>query len=102
MPSLLNWFDHMLRREQQHSVSKAPLLDRMLPILEYSPEQLQRGDFFDDVLTAGILAYGKIAKAAQELAPLGIHDSDLCLLLQARMKEQLKRQKSKLPKRKSR
>jgi hypothetical protein len=63
--------------------------------LEYMPDRLKRGGFMDAWLTAAIKAYSRIKKAATELGPLGTHESDLCLLLQDRMKEQLKLKKEK-------
>ena len=72
------------------------MLDAILPILEYTPEQMGTGRFLDDWLTAALKAYSRIKKAASELEPLGIDESDLCLLLQDRMRQQLKLKKEKL------
>ena len=78
------------------------MLDALLPILEYKYDQLETGGFSDSFLTAGLKARARIQRAAAELKPLGIHESDLCLLLQDRMKKQLKRQKEKARERKGR
>ena len=93
--ALLGWFGQRLKREEQHRGEPAPLLDALLPVLEYTPEQLKQGGFLDSFLVAGIKARALINRAADELRPLGIHDSDLCLLLQDRMREQLKLRREK-------
>jgi hypothetical protein len=95
-PAMLDWFGQKLTREQEHRDLPAPMLDAILPILEYTPDQLERGGFMDAWLTAALKAYSRIMKAANELEPLGIHESDLCLLLQDRMNEHLKLKKEKL------
>lgn len=92
MPPVLDWFGNVIQRESQHR-EPAPMLDAIMPILEYSYDQLKSGGFSDSFLTAAIKARARIQRAAAELEPLGIFESDLCLLLQARMREQLKRQK---------
>ncbi len=93
--AMLNWFGQKLTRAQEHRGLPAPMLDAILPILEYTPDQLERGGFMDAWLTAALKAHSRIMKAATELEPLGIHESDLCLLLQDRMKEQLELKKEK-------
>jgi len=92
MPAILDWFGNVMAREhQQHE--PAPMLDALLPILEYTYDQLKAGGFSDSVLTAGIKARARIQRAAAVLRPLGIFEWDLCLLLQDRMKKQLKFQR---------
>jgi hypothetical protein len=97
-PSMLDWFGQMLIRGHQHRTLPAPLLDAILPVLEYTPEQLESGGLIDEWHTAALKTYIRIHKAAEYLEPLGIYESDLCLLLQSRMKEQLKYQRRRLPK----
>ena len=97
-PAMLDWFGQMKTREREHPGLPAPLLDAISPYLEYTPEQLERGGYMDGWLTAALKAYIRITKAAAELEPLGIHESDLCLLLQNRMKEQLKLKREELRK----
>jgi hypothetical protein len=89
MIPMLDWFRNAMARESQHH-EPAPMLDALLPILEYTYDQLKFGGFDDAFLTAGIRARARIQRAAAELRPLGIFEPDLCLLLQERMKEQLK------------
>lgn len=83
---ILDWFKNAPARERQLDES-APMLDALLPILEYSYDQLKEGGFADAFVTAGIRARPKIHRAATELRPLGIFESDLYLLLQDRMRE---------------
>jgi hypothetical protein len=98
---ILDWFRNAMRREAQHH-EPAPMLDALMPIVEYSYEQLNAAGLSDSFLTAGIRAQGIIQRAAAELRPLGIFESDLCLLLQQRMQEQLKLQKEKARKQRRR
>lgn len=93
---MLDWFGQKLKREREHRGLPTPMLDAILPILEYTPEQLERGGFMDAWLAAALKAYSRVRKAASELEPLGIDESDLCLLLRDRMQEQLKLKKDKL------
>jgi hypothetical protein len=85
----------MARERQRQNPAPAPLLDALLPILEYSYDKLKAGGFDDSFLTAGVKAYARIQRAAAELKPLGIYESDLNLLLQERMKQRLKMQREK-------
>lgn|GEM_PF-4826657 len=94
-PAVLDQLGQMIEREHLHRNVPAPMLDALLPILEYTPEQLRRGGFLDSWLGTSIRAYGRIQKAASYLKPLGIHEADLCLILRERMKEQIKLQKAR-------
>ncbi len=95
-PALLSWwFNRLARHARRESLEPAPILDALLPILEYSYERLQAGGFSDALLTAAIKADARIARAAEQLEPLGIYREDLCLLLQERMKERLKMRRRK-------
>jgi hypothetical protein len=95
-PALLSWwFNRLARRARRESPEPAPLLDALLPILEYSYERLQAGGFSDAFLTAAIKADARISRAAEQLEPVGIYREDLCLLLQERMKDRLKMQRRK-------
>ena len=90
-PAMLSWLGNLMAREShRQNPQPTPLLDALLPILEYSYDQLKAGGFNDPFLTACIKAYARIQRAAAELKPLGIYESDLNLLLQERMKERLK------------
>jgi hypothetical protein len=95
-PALLSWwFNRLARHARRQSPQPAPILEALLPILEYRFEQLQAGDFSDAFLTAAIKADARISRAAEQLEPLGIYREDLCLLLQERMKERLKPKRRK-------
>jgi hypothetical protein len=93
VPALFNWFRLIMNREVKHKGEPCPLLEAFLPILEYTPEQLKSGGFLDSVLTAGIRSCSRIHNAAVELEPLGICEDDLLLLLQSRMREQIKKRR---------
>ena len=69
-PAMLDWFGQKLTREQEHRGLPPPMLDAILPILEYTPDRLKRGGFMDAWLTAALKAYSRIKKAATELEPL--------------------------------
>ena len=97
-PAMLDYFGQMLKRGHEHRSLPAPLLDAILPILEYTPKQLERGGFMEDWLTAALKAHVRIKKAAAYLEPLGIRESDLCVLLRDRMKERLRVQRKQLRK----
>jgi hypothetical protein len=97
-PSMLDYFGQMLTRGHEHRSLPAPLLDAILPILEYTPEQLESGGFMEDWLTAALKAHVRIKKAAAELESLGIRESDICLLLQDRMRQRLRLQRKQLRK----
>jgi hypothetical protein len=86
----LDYFGQLLTRSHEHRSLSAPLLDAILPILEYTPEQLECGGFMEDWLAAALRAHVRIKKAAALLEPLGIHESDICLLLRDRMNERLR------------
>jgi hypothetical protein len=93
---MLSWFGNLMAREsRRQNPEPTPLLDALLPILEYSYDELKAGGFDDSFLTAAVKAYARIHRAAAELKPLGIYESDLNLLLQERMKERLKMQREK-------
>ncbi len=93
-PALLSWwFNRLARHARRESPVPAPLLDALLPILEYSYDRLDAGGFSDTFLKAAIKADARISRAAEQLEPLGIYREDLCLLLQERMKERLKMQR---------
>jgi hypothetical protein len=95
-PALLSWwFNRLARHARRESPERAPILDALLPILEYSYERLEAGGFSDGFLTAAINADARIARAVEQLEPLGIYREDLCLLLQERMKDRLKMQRRK-------
>jgi hypothetical protein len=70
-PAMLDCFGQKLTREQEHRGLPPPMLDAILPILEYTPDRPKRGGFMDDWLTAVLKAYSRIKKAATELEPLG-------------------------------
>ena len=69
-PAMLDWFGQKLTREQEHRGLPPPMLDAILPILEYTPDRPKRGGFMDDWLTAVLKSYSRIKKAATELGPL--------------------------------
>jgi len=96
---ITGWFHASLRREGKRQSEKCPLLDKLLPILEYTPTQLKEGGFLDQWLTAAVIAKRHIQKAADELEELGIFEEDLILLLNDRMRDQLKRQRRRQRKR---
>ena len=101
-PAMLDYFGQMLKRGHEHRSLPAPLLDAILPILEYTPEQLESGGFMDDWLSAALKAQIRIKKAAAHLEPLGIRESDICLLLRDRMNERLRFRRKQLRKSKHR
>jgi hypothetical protein len=86
------------RRHQRRQYADLPLLNDLLPDLEYKPEQLSRSVFGDKTATAAVKATAAMYKAAELLSPFGIEYEDLRALLRARMKEQWKAQKSRLKK----
>ena len=45
IPALFNWLSLVMNREAKHKGEPCPLLEALLPILEYTPEQLKRGGF---------------------------------------------------------
>jgi len=94
-PAMLDWFGQIMTRSYQHQTLPVPLLDAILPVMEYTHEQLESGGFMDAWLTAALKTYVRINTAAKYLEPLGICESDLCLLLLDRMKEQLKHQRKR-------
>jgi len=95
-PALLSWwFNRLARHSRRESPPPAPVLDALLPILEYSFERLQAGGFSDAFMTAAMKADARISRAAEQLEPLGIYREDLCLLLQERMKERLRLRRRK-------
>ncbi len=88
----------MARRHQRRQCADLPLLNDLLPVLEYKPEQLSRSVFGDKTATAAVKAAAAMYKAADLLRPFGIEYEDLRALLQVRMKEQWNAQKSRLRK----
>ena len=95
-PALLSWWFNKLSRDaRRESPPPAPILEALMPLVEYKFEELQAGGFSDAVLTAAIKADARISRAAEQLEPLGIYREDLCLLLQERMKERLRLQRRK-------
>ena len=98
---ITGWFNAALGRESKRESSECPLLDKLLPILEYSPTQLKEGGFLDQWLSAALIARRQVQKAAGELAPLGIFEEDLILLLNDRMRDQLRRRRREYRKRRS-
>lgn len=89
----------LARRHQRRQYANLPLLNDLLPVLEYEPEQLSRSVFGDNTATAAVKAAAAMYQAAELLSPFGIEYEDLRALLQARMNEQWKAQKSRRKKR---
>ncbi|MBV8437757.1 MAG: hypothetical protein JOY95_09625 [Silvibacterium sp.] len=76
-----------------------PLLDALLPILEYTPKQLGDSPFLDSWLSASVRAEAALIRAEEILKPFGIWREDLLLLLHALMRRRLKEQKAAARKR---
>lgn len=86
-PKMFDKLGLMVRKTERHLTEKYPLLDALLPILEYNTDQLQAGGFLDHWLSAALRAESAVNKAEAALKPFGIVREDLMLLLQDRMKE---------------
>ena len=86
-PKMFDKLGLMIRKTERHLTEDYPLLDALLPILEYNPDQLRAGGFLDKWLTAALRAEAAVNTAEIALKPFGIVREDLMLLLQDRMKE---------------
>jgi hypothetical protein len=101
-PKLFEKFGLEFRKLERHRSEKYPLLDELLPILEYDIEQLRGSGFLDAWLSAAIRAEARINEAEALLKPLGIVREDLLMLLHTRMDEQYRAQKAARTKKRSR
>lgn len=83
-PKLFEKFGLDFRRSERHRSEQYPLLDALLPILEYKIEQLRESGLLDAWLSAAIRAEARINEAEALLKPLGIVREDLLILLHTR------------------
>jgi hypothetical protein len=88
-PRMFDQLGLLIRRAERH-LEVYPLLDALLPILEYTPDQLEAGGVLGGWLTAALRANAAVNKAEEALQPFGIVREDLMLLLQERMRERHK------------
>ena len=99
-PRMFDKLGLLVRKTERHPTEDYPLLDALLPILEYNADQLEAGGFLDSWLSAALRAEAAVNKAEAALKPFGIVREDLMLLIQERMKERfaaLKTIKKKRP-----
>jgi hypothetical protein len=86
-PRMFDKLGLLIRKTERHLTEDYPLLDALLPILEYNTDQLRAGGFLDEWLSAALRASAAVNTAETALKPFGIVREDLMLLLQDRMKE---------------